>query len=100
MRYVLYQLGWAFVKPESSPALEDTDPVSLTTILSSLLPPIILIVAVLGSILTGVATPTEAAGVGAVGTLLLAGDRLSQGSKRIRSAALALAGLITLVQSP
>jgi len=66
------------------------------TILASLLPPIILIVAVLGSILTGVATPTEAAGVGAIGTLLLAGDRLSHGSKRIRLAALALAGLIAL----
>lgn len=94
--YVLYQLGWAFAKPDSSPALEDTEPVALTTILSSLLPPIILIVAVLGSILTGVATPTEAAAVGAIGTLLLAGDRLNHGSKRIRLAALALAGLILL----
>lgn len=38
----------------------------------SLIPPLILIVAVLGSILTGAATPSEAAGVGAVGAILLA----------------------------
>jgi len=41
-------------------------------LLGSLLPPLVLIVAVLGSILGGVATPTEAAGVGAVGAVLLA----------------------------
>lgn len=42
----------------------------------AVLPPVLLIVAVLGSILGGVATPTEAASVGAVGTLLLAGLRM------------------------
>ncbi len=41
-------------------------------LLRSLLPPLALLVAVLGSILAGVATPTEAAGVGAVGACLLA----------------------------
>ena len=41
-------------------------------LLRSLLPPLALIVAVLGSILAGIATPTEAAGVGAVGACLLA----------------------------
>lgn len=39
--------------------------------------PLLLIVAVLGSILAGVATPTEAASVGAIGALLIAGARLS-----------------------
>ena len=42
------------------------------TALKNLLPPVILIIAVLGSILGGVATPTEAAGVGAFGATLLA----------------------------
>ena len=41
------------------------------------MPPLILIVAVLGSILTGIATPTEAAGVGAIGATLLAAIRKS-----------------------
>ena len=46
-------------------------------ILTALLPPLVLIVAVLGSILIGIATPTEAAGVGALGAMGLA---LSKGS--------------------
>ncbi len=45
-------------------------------ILSSLIPPLVLIIAVLGSILTGLASPTEAAAVGAVGSIMLAGYRI------------------------
>jgi TRAP-type mannitol/chloroaromatic compound transport system permease large subunit len=56
----------------------DTKP-PLGRVLAVLLPPVILIVAVLGSILGGVATPTEAASVGAIGALLLAGLRLAPG---------------------
>ena len=41
--------------------------------LRALAPPLLLILAVLGSILTGMATPTESASVGAVGAMLLAG---------------------------
>jgi len=52
--------------------------VQLRRLAAVLVPPIVLIVAVLGSILGGVATPTEAASVGAVGALLLAGLRLAE----------------------
>ncbi|MEM0909813.1 MAG: TRAP transporter large permease subunit [Pseudomonadota bacterium] len=45
---------------------------SVLSLLIALLPPLLLIIAVLGSILFGFATPTEAAGVGAVGALILA----------------------------
>jgi tripartite ATP-independent transporter DctM subunit len=56
--------------------LRDPDEiVSLLQILHALLPPLILIFAVLGSILLGLATPTEAAGIGAMGALLLAAIR-------------------------
>ena len=56
------------------PALDAEQQTSrtLVDILRALLPPLLLIVAVLGSILAGVATPTEAASVGAVGAMLLA----------------------------
>jgi TRAP-type mannitol/chloroaromatic compound transport system permease large subunit len=47
-------------------------------VLRALIPPVILIVAVLGSILAGVATPTEAASVGAMGATLLAGLRITE----------------------
>jgi TRAP-type mannitol/chloroaromatic compound transport system permease large subunit len=65
------------------------------------LPPITLIFAVLGSILAGIATPTEAAAVGAVGTILLAGDRLASAQANtarllVRLGVAALVGLITL----
>ena len=72
--YVLYILGVAFFKPASMPAhqQEGEDRVSLLKVIKALLPPLILIFAVLGSILKGLATPTEAAGVGGMGALLLA----------------------------
>jgi tripartite ATP-independent transporter DctM subunit len=49
--------------------------VGMSRLLGALLPPLLLIVAVLGSIIGGVATPTEAASVGAVGAMLLATAR-------------------------
>ncbi|MEC8535202.1 MAG: TRAP transporter large permease subunit, partial [Pseudomonadota bacterium] len=98
--YILYQIFWAIFKPESSPAvLDDDEAVSLGQIIKSLLPPIVLIFAVLGSILVGVATPTEAAAVGAIGTILLAGEQIMKGSKRVRLAALAIFALFVMAQN-
>jgi tripartite ATP-independent transporter DctM subunit len=75
--YVAYLVIAAFLKPEVMPAYERDadDAVSAVQILRALLPPLVLIFAVLGSILGGIATPTEAAGVGGMGALLLALSR-------------------------
>ncbi len=77
--YSLYMLGVAFFRDDYAPPAkqEDINAIKenssiLEKVLKSLLPPLILIVAVLGSILFGVATPTEAAGVGGLGAILLA----------------------------
>ena len=72
--YVIYIIGVAFFKPQSMPAHQrgPDDEVSYVQVFRALVPPLLLIFAVLGSILAGVATPTEAAGVGAMGALLLA----------------------------
>ena len=72
--YVIYLLGVAFFRPQSMPAHESEpdDQVSVAQVIKALAPPLILIFAVLGSILMGLATPTEAAGVGGMGALLLA----------------------------
>ena len=70
--YIAYVLLVAVINPEKAPPVETTETVDRGQILLSLLPPISLIVVVLGSILTGAATPTEAAGVGALGATLLA----------------------------
>jgi len=71
--YVVYLVVVAMFKPEVMPAHPVSDePVSVLRIIKALAPPLILIFGVLGSILSGLATPTEAAGVGAMGALLIA----------------------------
>ena len=92
--YIAYQLFIAYTQPHKAPRAEAQEPVALSALLGALLPPILLIIAVLGSILGGIATPTEAASVGAIGTILLAGDRMTGGHRLIRFGALALALLV------
>jgi tripartite ATP-independent transporter DctM subunit len=71
--YFIYLLGMAWLKPQTMPALPKSESIiPLPQILSALLPPLLLIVAVLGSILAGIANITEAAAVGAVGAMSLA----------------------------
>ena len=84
--YVAYILAVAFFRPASMPAHPggDADSVSIVRILRALLPPLLLILAVLGSILAGLATPTEAAGVGGMGALLLALSRRELDLARLR----------------
>jgi len=98
--YILYQLLIAVVRPRWSPAIpqHEIDASNLgKRVAQALIPPIVLIVAVLGSILAGVATPTEAASVGAVGALLLAGRHLSGGMDHTTAiAALCLVAMLIL----
>jgi tripartite ATP-independent transporter DctM subunit len=74
--YLLYMMGVALYKPEAVPAIpkaeREQEKGLLLRVLKVLMPPLLLIVAVLGSILGGFATPTEAASVGAIGAILLA----------------------------
>ena len=101
--YILYQIIIAALRPESSPAIpaEELDLGSqgelLRRVMHALVPPIVLILAVLGSILAGLATPTEAAAVGAVGALLLAGLRIDEEHGRpIYIAAASMIGMLIL----
>jgi tripartite ATP-independent transporter DctM subunit len=72
--YLLYLAVLARIKPAAMPAGQEDEgpPVSVLRLLLLVSGPLLLIVAVLGSILKGIATPTEAAAVGAVGAMLLA----------------------------
>ena len=72
--YMIYLVVLALLKPETMPASEEEEgaDVRLSHLLKLIAGPMFLIVAVLGSILSGVATPTEAAAVGAMGAMLLA----------------------------
>ncbi len=76
--YILYCIGVAIFNPSAIPKRDpseikdDQQSLTIGLLLSALIPPLLLMSAVLGSILLGYATPTEAAGVGAMGALLLA----------------------------
>jgi tripartite ATP-independent transporter DctM subunit len=73
--YLLWLIYKAIFEPETVPALElsPEEKASLPRrVMVALIPPLLLIVAVLGSILVGIATPTEASSIGAVGAIILA----------------------------
>lgn len=100
--YALYVLILALLKPQMAPAL----PLEVRNIggaalfkkvLKAVLPPVILIFAVLGSIFFGLATPTEAGAVGAVGACALAAINGRWNQKLIRDAAHSTAVITSLV---
>jgi len=99
--YALYISITAYLKPAMAPAQDWPEGVSPWTFihktLVAMLPPILLIIAVLGSILSGYATPTRGAALGALGAILLAAYRTSEtplGRKAALYSALALLLLI------
>ena len=72
--YIVYIILTGLMKPEHAPLPDDREEISpkvFLEVLKTVLPPMGLIVLVLGSIFAGVATPTEASGVGALGATLL-----------------------------
>ncbi|MCF6293691.1 MAG: TRAP transporter large permease subunit, partial [Robiginitomaculum sp.] len=89
---------------ESAPAIpkEEGETITFTEVIAALFPPLALIFAVLGSILSGIATATDAAALGALGATLLAGYRVNTGSTKskimVLAAAAALSALLILSQ--
>ena len=84
--YLGYVLFMAWRDPSSCPAPERRSTQKLS-LMSAVLPPLLLITIVLGSIIVGAATPTEAAGVGAVGALILAAYRSTLNRQTLREIA-------------
>lgn len=85
--YVVYLVLWPAFRPEVAPAPDHAEPVTpdlVLSVLRDIVPAAALILAVLGSIFFGVATPTEASGVGAFGALLLAAWRRRLGGGVLR----------------
>ena len=73
--YVIYILGFSFLKPAAAPLADDRQPVGLKTlgkVLLNAVPILALMFLVLGSIIAGIATVTEASGVGALSAIILA----------------------------
>jgi tripartite ATP-independent transporter DctM subunit len=100
--YALYAIGVAIVQPHAAPALprevRDVGGLALASqVLLVLMPPLVLILLVLGSIFVGVATPTEAGAVGAVGAMALAAIRRRLSVDVLRQAATETMKLTTMV---
>ncbi len=104
--YILWQIIVAVTQPHKAPAIPASEMSNRREVwlgaLKVLPPPLLLIIAVLGSILAGVATPTEAASVGAIGALFIAGARMApkgsllSGRPAIFTAAASIIGLMLL----
>ncbi len=69
--YLVYIVSTAIFQPQRAPSVA-TGAVTTKELFGSIVPPLLLILAVLGPILSGLATPTEAAGVGAIGAFVMA----------------------------
>ncbi len=97
LMYGGYVMVKAITRPESAPRANLSITVNLPKLLLSFVPPILLIVLVLGSILFGLATPTEASGVGAAGALILAGLYRTLSMKVLQAIALSTLKITSMV---
>jgi tripartite ATP-independent transporter DctM subunit len=98
--YLVYMVAMAIFRPASCPATPvppEEKAALLREVVVALVPPLALIAAVLGSILGGIATPTEAASVGAVGAMILAALRWRLSFRVLREAVIATATITSMV---
>lgn len=85
--FVLYLVWMAWRRPASAPAIvPEQGSASLGRLLQGLLPPLLLIVLVLGSIFMGIASPTESAAFGAFGAMILAAVKNKLNRSNLQSA--------------
>ena len=104
--YVLYILVLALIRPKIAPAVPYAGKFDVKfwgRVFVVLVPPLTLIVAVLGSIILGIATVNQAGAIGAAGALIMAGYRLKEGQKRAFvpaiMAVVALAMIVVLINT-
>lgn len=98
--YLAWMIFKAITAPQSCPATPFSDEERgsmVREVFTALVPPLLLIVAVLGSILGGVATPTEAASVGAVGAMILAALRLRLSWTVLKEAVVSTATITSMI---
>jgi len=98
--YLLWMIFKAITDPKSCPATPFSNEEKkgiLKEVMTAMVPPLLLIIAVLGSILAGIATPTEAASVGAVGATVLAAARWRLSWTVLREAAVSTATITSMI---
>jgi len=100
--YAAYIMAAGFLRPQMAPAVERSEEeIGLRNVLvllaKGLVPPVVLISLVLGSIFAGWATPTEASGVGALGALLLAAFNRRLNTKMLDEVCVATASTCAMI---
>ena len=98
--YILYILIYSYFKPEVAPVYNNVKDVSLKEIVIAIIPPLLLMFAVLGSIFAGIASPTESAAFGVIGAVLLSKLNRSLDFEMLKYASLEtvkLSGMIFMI---
>ncbi len=98
--YIAYIVIIALIVPSMAPPSEEIEPIGIVELVRSIFPPLLLMVAVLGSIFAGIASPTESAAFGVIGALLLSGANKTLNFDMVRYAMLEtvkLSGMIFMI---
>jgi tripartite ATP-independent transporter DctM subunit len=97
--YMLYILLYAYWRKDAAPAIESDEPYSRTlkAAIKAIIPPLLLIGAVLGSIFAGIASPTESAAIGVLGAFALAAKNRVLDVALVRYAAIETVKLTAMI---
>jgi len=98
--YIIYILLRAYLKPNDAPAMISDDKTTIFDLLKAIIPPLLLMISVLGSIFAGIASPTESAAFGVVGGFLLSALNKTLNFKMIKYAlfeTMKLSGMIFMI---
>ncbi|SFV53025.1 TrapT dctQ-M fusion permease, dicarboxylate transport [hydrothermal vent metagenome] len=97
--YIVYIVVRAFLQKDVAPAIESSEPYSQTlkSAIKSIIPPLLLIAVVLGSIFAGIASPTESAAIGVIGASILAWSNRSFSYDMIRYASVETIKLTAMI---
>ncbi len=98
--YIAYIIIISILKPSMAPSSDEIEPIGIVELLGSVAPPLLLMVAVLGSIFAGIASPTESAAFGVLGALMLSATNRTLDFKMVRYAmleTLKLSGMIFMI---
>ena len=98
--YIAYIVIISLVNPKMAPSSEEIEPIGFVELLRAIVPPLLLMVAVLGSIFAGIASPTESAAFGVFGALLLSASNRTLDMAMVRYAMLEtvkLSGMIFMI---
>jgi len=98
--YITYILIRAYLKPNDAPAMQSDENITLFDLLKAIIPPLLLMVSVLGSIFAGIASPTESAAFGVVGGIILSSFNKTLSFEMLRYAlfeTMKLTGMIFMI---